>query len=292
MFDHLAAGVLAVAVVLVACRRPPHARPPDADHALVGKLDGYAPCLGDKAAAVFRIEDDFESRGSDAPLVVASTPDPEECLDAIAKTAKREPHLAKMEAAAAAYGQAYQAVYVQTAAVHGGHGDRVQLAAAFAAFDAAEGALFDLVYVAHREVAVRLLAARERKHGKTLSLLGDRMMLAAEDLVRFGATRADRVTSIDVVAAQRALDAYQDAMTALVSYANDHAKEAFPKFYGVDDAMHDYLASARQLVARARDQVAYTDAEKIAIAAHAEDHVTGTPAALVAAYNHLVYAFR
>ncbi len=310
-------GLLVLAILTCGCRQAgkvPGAGSNDSveNQNILTKLQGYMLCL-DHSARVFQVADVYTKRFAEAPptpeldVPLQTTGDPEKCIDALKEAKPQPPSLPALEAAGEAYGKALNAVFLLTTTGHDYY-DRAsrtyapakgvalhgKLLAAFHEFDVAQGALFDEVYRLNRSVHQDQLARREHKNGRTFAVIADDMMLRAEDLVRFAATPWDHLDKLDVVAFTTSLGRFESAIEEMSAYglANTTEAEGVMKgFRQVTSTAQDYLTTAKQLLIRARDHVAYTDAEKIMLAASNERSVVGTPAAMILAYNNLVDSY-
>jgi hypothetical protein len=279
--------VVVAAVAALGCRGLKPAPPADdpEDQAMLGKLQAYEKCLADHSANVFAAADVFR-RDPEAVAGVAKVEDPDDCIAVMATAKKREPHVPELEAAGDDYAAALQAVF---AAATEPQVDRTKMAAAFDRFDAAQAALFDQVDLHNRAVLADELARRERKEGHTIAVIGDRLFFQADQLVRIAAIRWDQLDRLDLAAAEPLLAGFRRgldelAVSRLGSHSGDDTKHLDTL---ADDAGAFYLAMQCE-VARARDHVAFTDAERLAIATNGESDVVGTPGAVVFAYNRLV----
>jgi hypothetical protein len=289
------AKLVVLAITLAACgqgaQRAPNANADTPENqAMLAKLKGYSECLDEHAERVFDLADAYRAHGQ---LEVPS--EPKKCLDKIADGKKLEPHVPELEAAGDAFGTALTEV---AAAMGEAHADRAKVAtlhprilAALDAFDAAQGALFDQVYQLNRTVHADRLAHREKREGRSLSVIADDAMMRAEDAMRGGAIGADHLDKLDLAVLTARLDKFEAGFEEMQAYALAHPKELGDNakaFHGLVENGRSYLVAGRQLVIRARDHVPYTDAEKMMIAANNERSVIGTPAAMVNAYNLLV----
>jgi hypothetical protein len=168
-----------------------------------------------------------------------------------------------------------------------------KLLAAFAAFDRAHNALFELVFKLNHEVHASQLAQRIERDGRNAVNVTDTIMLLAEDLAHYGELSPDRVDQIDLAALTRQLDQIDRQVHELDGIATSDLEDAnhVPHLPALLDAIHAFVAAGRQLVVRAQNHVAYSDAEKIMIGARNDAAVIGTPAALLAAYNRMVNGY-
>ncbi len=309
--------VLVLAVALAGCRQPP--RPPgrgsadsDENQAMLDKLQGYLECLRDHSQPVFRIADRFRRlqgelpASADSRAVIEPSPDPQKCLKALQDARKQRPALPALDAAADRFGAALQRVFTLTTAAHGGgvpdagardraRGDALppELAPAFAEFDTAQAALFDQVSQLNHEIHLDQVARLEQRDGRTLAVRIELMMLRAEELVRFAATPWDHLDRLDLAVFGAALDRADNAVEDTASFATAHPKEAddVARFGSFIEDARSYVIAGRQLARRARDRVAYSDAEKIMAGAGNEAAIVGSPAALARAYNAIVEDF-
>lgn len=308
--------VLALAVALAGCRQPP--RPPgrgsadsDENQATLDKLQGYLDCLNDHSQAVFRIADRFRRRqaappaGGDPHPGVELPPDPGKCLKAIQDARKQRPPLPEIDAAAERFATALQRVFTLTTAANGapapgGVDPRTsagallgELGPAFHDFDTAQAALFDQVSRLNHEVHADQIARLEQRDGQTLAVRTELVMLRAEELVRFAATPWDHLDQLDLAALGTALDRVDGAIEDTASYVAAHPKEAeeFGRFWSFIDDARSYVIAGHQLARRARDRVAYSDAEQIMAGAGNDAAIVGSPGALARAYNAVVEDF-
>jgi hypothetical protein len=307
-----------LAIMLFDCgqgTRPPGPRSADSseDQIILNKLQSYMSCL-DQSARVFEIADLYRAHLGDKAAAretgvsVQMFSDPKPCLKGIVDANKLEPHLPELEAAGEAYAKAIDAVFTLTTAGHNyfdrssenfdpakGSALQPELLGAFGAFDAAQGALFDQVYRLNRKAHQDQLALREKKDGRTLPIIADDMMFHAEDLVRFAAIPWDHLDKLDLAAFTTSLEAFETSVDEMVSYSAANPKKSDALFkdpWTFKQEVKGYLIAAEQLLSRARDHLAYTDAEKIMIAANNERSVIGTPAAMIDAYNRVVDTYR
>jgi hypothetical protein len=306
-----------LAVALAGCRLPPRpagrgSADSDENQAVLDKLQGYLDCLGDHSQPVFRIADRYRRRqadptaGFDAHPGVEPSPDPHKCITAIQDARKQRPPLPEIDAAAERFAAALQRVFALTTAAYGaldpGAGTRdrtganappAELGSAFADFDTAQAALFDQVSQLNHEVHLDQVSRLEQRDGRTLEIRTELMMLRAEELVRFAATPWDRLDKLDLTAFGAALDRVDGAVEDTASFASAHPKDAegFARFWSFVDDARSYVIAGHQLVRRARDRVAYSDAERIMAGAGNEAAIVGSPGALARAYNVVVEDF-
>jgi hypothetical protein len=308
---------LVLAITVAGCSRAPK-RPPgpgsadtDENQAMLGKLAGYIECLNDHAARTFQIADSYATRLGGKPPTVDSrvllqvAPDPTRCLRAIDAAQKLPPALPELEADAARFAAAIKAVFELTTRGHAyfdrdnhatydpakGVALHPEIVAAFAAFDAAQGALFDAVSQLNHKVHVDQQARLEKRDGRVVISIAERMMIEAEDLVRYAATPWNRVDKLDADALFAQLDLYENLIEELASSSLAHPEDADRiggRIPALLDLARGYLVVGRQLAQRAKDHAAFTEAEQAMIAAGNEAAVTGAPAAMARAYNRLV----
>lgn len=304
--------VLAMACMAAACGRGRRHRTSASgsdESRLLTKVRGYLDCLNDHSSTVFLIEDGYrEHFALAAPTVndavrIAPSPDPEHCIDAIATARSLPPRIPKLEQAGDAFAAALASVHQLTGAAHSfyDHGSKAyapargialhpQLLAAFDSFDQAQASLFDQVFTINRSVHLAQVARRDSASGPTLASLAEHVQLDAEGLVPYAAEPSDRVDATDLSGLEAQLARLETSIETMSSYAAGHADEV-EAFGGLEpflDGARACATSARELAARARDHVAYSETEKLMIGAGNAAEVPGTPAAMVRAYNHFV----
>jgi len=316
MVSRTLALVFALTAAGAACKKPA-ARPPGAGSAdteenqeILSKLAGYIECLGDHSPRMFQLADGYRARYGATPptaatkVVIEVPGSPDKCLAAIETSNKAKVALPALDAAGEAFRAALVHAYELSTAVHDAfdasdrkHYDpakgaslHADLLAAFRAFDIAQGALFDQVYKLNRQVHLDQVARREQRDGKTFALTTERMILEAEDLVRFTALPATGLARLDVDAFDAALAAFENRLEELGGRAHAEPSEAesIDRFWTVLEDARNYAIAARQLSRRTRTKLAYSDSEQLMIASNNEAGVVGTPAAMVKAYNRLL----
>ena len=89
------------------------------------------------------------------------------------------------------------------------------------------------------------------------------------------------------------LDRVDSAVEDAANFATAHPKDAedFARFSSFLDDARSYVIAGHQLARRARDRVAYSDAERIMAGAGNEAAIVGSPGALARAYNAVVEDF-
>jgi hypothetical protein len=245
---------------------------------------------------VFRTEDlyrhDFADGppGPDSVVVMVATPDPAECLAAIAAASAVQPAMPELDRAGAGYATELARVHRLTSTYDRAkaadlHGD---LMSGFEAFDRAQAALFDQVYAVNRKMHLVQFAHRANQD-ETLALLSERTLLAAEDVARFAAVPWNQLDKLDTAALAASIAGLEGAIQPLYAYERKDPQRVKGLGYFTDfrDKAGELVVAARQLARRAHDNVAYSDAEKLMIRAGNEAGVIGTPAALSNAYNRV-----
>lgn len=303
--------LIIIALALFACRKPKQLPPAlygdtAENQALMHKLDGYLKCHADHSERVFRIADiyrrQFEHTPPTATSAVALTPpkDPLDCLAAIELAKQLPPTIPALDAAGSAYASALLEIYrltssydaQQAAALH------PRLLGAFAAFDTAQAALFDQLYELNRGVHVAQHAQRLQKEGRTLAVVTDAALLAGEAVARYASAPSQDLDRLDaqklatsVAELEVVLEevAVHDELAPLES-EQPEANKAFEGYMTLLERGRKLATTARALVARARNKVAYSASEQLMIDAGNEAEVVGTPAAVAHAYNRFVEA--
>lgn len=276
---------LVLAITLVACT-PAKKPPPPVDdspenQAFLAKIQGYTKCLDEFSTNVFKLADVY----AQTHVVLSGLEDPKKCISGLADAKKLEPHDAALESKAEAFGMALAQVYALTKDKK----DDPKLAGAFADFDAAHTAFFDELYKRNRAVFADQIARKEKKDGRTATVIADTVVLDAQDIVRLGAVKWDHLDAIDRQTFDTSVVGLDATLDELTAYARTHPADKNTKttWILIDNA-RAFAITARQLAIRTRDRVAYSDAEKIMIAANNEASVIGTPAAMIDAYNRLL----
>lgn len=315
MVTHPALVVLAITMIACTPSRPPRARVIDTPESqeVLAKLKGYTSCLDEHSARVFEIADDYARRlggrepTPDTRVFLHASPDPQDCVEAIDEAQALPPASPALERAGAAFARAIEAVHALTKDARDRFDPRSAaydpakgvasygpLIAAFREFDRAQGALFDEVRRLDLEVRRGQLARVEQAVGRTIVVLVDLMLLRGEELIALAATPPDQLERLDVKAAATQLAAFEDALAEAVARARAEPSEMqahVKRFNVLADRARMLVSATRQLIQRASDELAFTDAERITIAVGDERTVVGTPAAMVAAYNKLVESY-
>ena len=308
--------LVVVGITVLGCARKPKvpvAGDSPENQATLHKLQGFIRCF-DPAPRMFELEDTYLARfGSAAPTLESDTPiqpspDPAECITELMPALALEPHLADLEREGIAYANTLVKLRALTKTEYDAF-DRLgkhyqpavgvalhpAVVAAFHELDTTEAALFDHVYALNHKVHEDQLERRVKFDGRTFTLLNEDIVLRAEDLVHAAAVPVDCLDALaldDVAARVSVLEGKVDEMSA---YADEHPKEAselIKPFWPMQEAAKKVVIAGKQLVSRARQHLAFTDAEKIMLAAGNEASVIGTPAALVEAYNAMLVTYR
>jgi hypothetical protein len=306
--------VTAITIAACATKSPPAITKDSAENqATVRKLEGYIRCLDD-APHTFEVADRYRERyATGAPTVTDDMPvqassSPDDCIGEAIASLALEPHLPELDAAARAYVDALTETYALTAAMRDafmrssgaydparGAALHAHVLAAFTRFDAAEANLFDQIYAINRRIHLDQLSRRTAQEGRTFAVMTDEMMVRAEGLAAFASVAPDRLDAIDTHAMAEAVAALDNSLAEVTAYAGHNPKEAEELIRGFDELprrVKGYVLSSKQLLVRARDHIPYTDMEKLQIAAHNDAAITGTPAAMIDAYNHILEIYR
>jgi hypothetical protein len=201
-----------------------------------------------------------------------------------------QPPLPALEAAGDRFAHALLTTFTLTSAGK----DSPELAAAFTEFDEAQGMLADETRRLNMSIRASQLDAREKKEGRTLALIVDRMMFHAEELVRRSAIRWDLLDKLDLAGVSAELTTFQNLVAEMHTRALANPKETekdISDYSVLSNSVRQFEISARQLTMRVGNHVAFSDAEKIMLQANNEEAVTGTPGAMIATYNQLVSAY-
>jgi hypothetical protein len=303
-------GVTAITLAACATKAPaPITKDSPENQATLRKLEGYIVCLGE-AHHNLEVADRYRERyATHPPSATDDTPvqpatDPERCDDSVLASVPLEPRLPEIDIAALDYLDAETETYALTVTMHtafdhdgplynpaAGIALHPRLLAAFDRFDAAQATLFDRVFALNHKIHIDQLARRTKQEGRTFPVMLEDMILRAETVIPYASVSSDRLDAIDVAGMTAAIAGLQSAVDEVTAYTELNPKDPVvlaPGFWHVPIDAKQYVAAARQLAVRARDHVAYTDAEKVQIAAHNEAAVVGTPAAMIEAYNQLL----
>lgn len=306
----LSAGVTAITLAACATKAPaPITKDSAENQATLRKLAGFIACLDD-AQHNFDVADRYrEQYAAHAPGAEDETPvqpasDPAACTGAMLLALQLDPRLPELDAAGRAYLAAETETYALSVAMHDafdrasrryhpgtGTALHTNMLAAFDHFDAAQAALFDQVFALNHKVHVDQLARRAKEEGRTLPVMLEEMVLRAETLIPYASVSSNRLDAVDVDAMTKSIVSLESSLDEVSAYAELHqkdAREVVPELTPILQRVKDYVFAARQLAARARDHVAFTDSEKLLIATHNEATVPGTPAAMIDAYDHLL----
>jgi hypothetical protein len=281
---------------MVACGSRATRKEAGPDEAMLRKLDAYLQCHLDHSQVVFRTEDLYRhafadaAPGPDSAVVMVATPDPTDCLTAIAAARAAQPAMPELDTAGAAFAAELARVNrltsmydrAKAAQLHG------ELMGAFDAFDQAQAVLFDQLYALNRKMHIAQFAKRANQDD-SYARISERTHLAAEDVVRFAAVPWDQLDKVDTAGLEVSIAEFERAIDSLYAYERQDPERLRGQehFYDFRDKAGELATAARQLVRRAHDKVPYTDSEKLMIRAGNEAGVIGTPAAMANAYNRL-----
>lgn len=277
---------------------------PDENQAILAKLDGYVSCLRDHSKQVFQIADFYIAPlGGNPPtahseLRLSATPDPEKCLKAITAARELAPATPALVRAGDEFAQALEAVHSltsagakylardnpETFAIERGLALHPELIAAFSAFEAAQGRLFDEVFQLNRKVhQVQLTGPAPTGKGAPteLELLWNRMFFEAEGVASFAAQPQRLRSELEAFAQQ--LQAFERAYAAASAHIS--STKQMEDYRGALAVAQDLITDGRQLEQRTRTNLPYTDAERIMIASNNEKAVVGSPMAVIETYN-------
>lgn len=301
VIKHIA--IAALMITLVSCRKT--ARPPaeggdsPENQATLAKLERYGECLREHSERVFQVADRYRDRVAATPsanVPVHATNDPVDCVIELAVARALPPSLPVLEAAGNDFARALGTTFTLTSTYDPAKAAALSppLLEAFAEFDRAQGALSDEVRRLNSRVRVDQLAQREKKTGRTILFLIDKVMFHAEELVRRAAIRSDRLDRLDLGALATELAAFEDVVDELHARALANPAETVKDVADlsiISAAIKTFAIAARQLVTRARDKIPYSEADAIMIKANNEESVIGTPGALISAYNRLINSY-
>lgn len=295
-----------VLAALAGCRKwkrdAPHVEL-DESQAILVKLEGYIVCLKEHSIPILELADLYSAPlASNAPAQtlpkVSATPDPKDCLAAITEARSLAPALPELVRAGDAFARALEQLHSITsnsAKLSAGKPPNPEAAAAlhpelveaFSAFERAQVALYDEVFRLNRQVHAAQLAqpAPQGKGAPTeLEQVWNRMLYEAEGLVRFAVVPISAKQHGEFAAQ---LERYERALAATSLLVRAQGNADAPTALA---PAQELLTAGRQLLHRVRDNIPYTDAEKIMIAANNEKNLVGSPASVLLGYNNLVAA--
>lgn len=296
-----------ILAALVGCRKWKRAAPHvelDENQAILVKLEGYVACLRDHSMPILEIADLYvtplagTSPTAQSLPKISATPDPKDCLQAITEARSLAPALPELVRVGDGFARTLEQLHTLTSTsakyrdskapnVEAALALHPDLVAAFAAFERAQAELYAQVTRLNRQVHAAQLAqpAPQGKGAPTeLEQLWNRMLFEAEGLVPF-AVQALPAELHGEFSAQ--LERYERAMAATSMYLR--AQQNADATAALAPAQ-ELLTAGRQLLHRVRDEIPYTDAEKIMIAANNEKNLVGSPASVLVGYNNLVAA--
>lgn len=277
-----------------------------ASNPLIAKLNPYVECTNRHSARI------FDSRARYASWVSKNGPtgkeriiyglytiyDTADCRAAIVKANAAEPRDPEWEAAATAYGEAigvlepllkeandyYDQQNYKDDKMAKGRALHPRLMAAWNAFAKADAGLRARTELASDKVTVAKIAEIEAAEGKKVRWHVETLMLQAKRLHRIQIQDKPDLASV------------QTTLTAYETLVQDTEKaiDADPKKPGssVLSAAKSYLITAKQLMRRVRDKVAYSQGERMLMNSGGGSWmVEGSPARLTRDYNQLVDAY-
>jgi hypothetical protein len=224
--------------------------------------------------------------------------DPADCAKEVAHANQIEPRDAKLESAGSAYVAAVSALapvlkeaddyYTQADykddKMAKGKALHPRLIAAWAAFESADTALSSMIDEIQDRNAAQQLVEIERSEGRKGRYHIASLMLRAKALVRVqGADKADLAKITE------ALGGYEAAVKAAEDYAASKSGEIGSSFLG---SAKSYLVTAKHLMRRVRDKVAYNQGERMILnTGNGAWMVEGSPARLSRDYNELIESY-
>jgi hypothetical protein len=308
---YLVLGVAAITAASCARRpkRPKGAADSDENQAILHKIQNYITCL-DAAPHVFELADTYVTRFGTTPPTekteypLHASPDSGQCWEMVVRSAQLAPHDAALEHAANAYLGALVTLEALTTAERDafdplskayaparGVALHPQVLAALQAFDPIANELYDRVFELNRKTHEDQFHRRLAADGHTFEMSNEDLMLRAEDIVRRAAVSSDHLDSLPIDDLATRVAALDMVAQEIIAYSVDKQKSAdelMKPYRPMADAIHAFMLAAKQLIARERQHIAFSDFDKLLIAAGNEKDVPGTPAALVEAYNKLV----
>ncbi|MFC5742568.1 YiiG family protein [Dyella tabacisoli] len=153
------------------------------------------------------------------------------------------------------------------------------------AFEAASEKFSDELDVQNDHMLEARMQKLEKEQGRTLPYLQMASMFRAKQLI--GVVQAD---TFDAAKAAERQDAYEKSADELLAYATAHKDEA-PMFWsGYVSATETYRKATKERIRRIRDNVAYTEGDKMMLKPGSDWMVEGSPGSATKAYNGLVEA--
>jgi hypothetical protein len=222
-----------------------------------------------------------------------------QCQKTFAQTAAMKPALPKLDAAGTGYIAALMAMdklvveantyydrenykddqFAKGRALH------APLAASFEAFKAASSAFSDALDAENDILLDARLAEVEKTQGRKLAYFQMSLMSQAKHL-----SRTVGEETFDVPKAVQQLAAFEKIADEAQAYAKAHAGEVPMNWFTLDSASEDYRKAAKERVRRLRDNVPYSQGEKMMLKPGSAWMVEGSTEKLVKAYNGLVTA--
>jgi hypothetical protein len=155
-----------------------------------------------------------------------------------------------------------------------------QLMAALAGFAAANKQLDDEVQVENRARREADLAAREKAHGRDLSVILDTLMLEAETVIGQVPGKPEQVLRMDTTGLEAGMARYAKLVAEFDAYAVAHPDEAktIGSLTNIRNYSQSFLGALRAVIAKVHDKAAPTADEMDTIGRRYND--------LVDNYNH------
>ena len=156
----------------------------------------------------------------------------------------------------------------------------------FEAFDTASKAFSQALDAANDKRQTEQLAELEKSEGRKFNYWHIATMMNAKKL-----TKLISEDTFDVDQASAALKAYEDAAQGLSDFAKQAPKDELPMMYSsMGSEVEGFLVAAKQRIRRVRDNVPYSQGEKMNLGGGGGWMVNGSPDALVRKYNDLIGA--
>jgi hypothetical protein len=223
--------------------------------------------------------------------------DPADCAKAVEQANQVEPRDPKLEAAGSTYVTAISALaavlkeaddyYTQADykddKMAKGKALHPRLVAAWTAFESTDTSLSGMIdEIQDRNAALKLVEI-ERTEGRKGRFHIETLMLRAKALVRVQGAEQSDIAKITA-----ALGSYETAVKAAEEYAAANSREVGSSFLG---AAKSYLVTAKHLMRRVRDKVAYNQGERMIMNGGGAWMVEGSPARLTRDYNQLIESY-
>jgi hypothetical protein len=278
-------------------------KPTPAPSSLTEKINAYVGCINrlsarsyDSRARYFSWVSKNGPTGRERIIYgVYTIYETTDCQKDVEKANALEPRDAALEAAASAYVEAvsklepllqeaedyYSQENYKDDRMAKGKALHPRLVAAWDAFASADKALRGGVDAINDKRAVERLAEIEQREGRKARYHAEALMIQAKRVLR-----ANDQAKPDVAAITAALNEYEATVKALDQLAGEAKIDSF-----FISGAKSYLTSAKQRMRRIRDNVPFSQGDRMMISAGGGEMIEGTPQRLLRDYNQLIDAY-